>query len=158
VWVVKTGTPLELLKGGEITYTLTIGNAGPAAAVAVTVADSLDPSLLFQSCTATGGSCTGPAIGTSGPVSAQFGTLAPTESRTLTIVVRVGSGAGRTIANGASVSSDTPDPNPGNNTSASVNTLILDGGTNDVPALSPAALVLLGLLLTGAGLFAARKL
>jgi uncharacterized repeat protein (TIGR01451 family) len=158
VSIVKSATPLETSKGGQITYTLVIGNAGPATAIAVRVADSLDPNLLFQSCTATGGSCSGPAVGTSGPVSALFGALAPTESRTVTIVARVGPGAGRTIANGASVSSDTPDPNPDNNASAAVNTLILDGGTNDVPALSPPALALFGLLLAGAGLYAVRKL
>jgi hypothetical protein len=84
--------------------------------------------------------------------------MAPGDSRTLTIVVSVGQGAGRTIPNGATVSSSTPDPNPDNNTSAAVNTLILDGGANDVPALGPAALALLGLLLAGAGLYATRRL
>jgi hypothetical protein len=136
---------------------LVIGNAGPATALGVKVSDSLDPNLLFQSCATTGGACTGPAVGLSGSVSAVFGALAPAESRTLTIVARVGPMAGRTIANGASVSSDTPDTNPDNNSSTTVNTLVLDGGTNDVPALSPVALALLGLLLAGAGLFAARK-
>ena len=45
VSVTKAMTPANPVPGQEVTYTLTVDNAGPSTAPAVTVADQLDPAL-----------------------------------------------------------------------------------------------------------------
>src|SRR5207244_1240104 len=61
-----------VLVGGTLTYTLTVGNSGPAAARGVTVTDVLPTGTTFVSVTSSQGSCTMPPAGgvapTAGPV------------------------------------------------------------------------------------------
>ncbi len=121
-----TGADLSLLKvasanpveaGADFSYTLTVTNAGPAAATNVVLTDSLPAALEFLSVVGTGLSCNGGAV-----VSCQAATLASGASATVLINVRAPATAGD-IQNTASVSSASPDPNPANN-SASVSVSI----------------------------------
>ena len=78
---------------------------------------------VFETITATNWTCTTPAVGASGPITCTFNnTLAPNTSANnirLTLQVSAGTAYGTTILNSVSVTSQTTDPTPTNNTSLS---------------------------------------
>lgn len=121
----KTATPDPVVAGQNLTYVITVDNAGPDAATNVIVGDALG-SLVntggFQSAVPSQGSCTpnGVTNGTLQNLSCNLGTLAAGAQATVTVVVRPSIVATGTRTNTATVrSSDVGDPNPANN-SASV--------------------------------------
>lgn len=109
VSIVKTSSAAQVGPGGSLTYTLTTKNAGPDAANAVTVTDTLPAGVTFASasngCSESGGT-----------VTCNVGTLAAgaTDTRTITVTVTASSGS---LVNTANATSTTTDPNPANNTS-----------------------------------------
>ena len=108
VSIVKTGPP-TVLAGGTVVYTLSVTNNGPAVALGVTVADPTPANLTFVS---TAGACT-----TTFPCA--LGTMAVGETRVITATYTAGTVPnGTVVINVATVSSTTPDSNPGNNTSS----------------------------------------
>jgi uncharacterized repeat protein (TIGR01451 family) len=137
--------------GQPLTYRIRVVNAGPDAADAVVVDDPLPAGSTFVSCTTTLGTCTGPAPGTGGTVTASLGTMAVGAAETVTIVVNVTASAG-SLVNTATATSSTPDPDPGNNTSTAVTTI-----GSGIPMLSPPLAGLLALLLAAAGLWFVRR-
>jgi uncharacterized repeat protein (TIGR01451 family) len=141
VSITKTG-PTTVVVNGNITYTLTVTNAGPSPAVNVTLGDILPVRTTFVSATPSVGSCSGTST-----VSCSLGTMAVGGSATITLVVAAPSSSG-TVANTAIVASTTPDPNLANNTSTATVTAT---GVAAVPTLSTWGLALLALLLLLAG-------
>lgn len=131
--------------GGAITYTFTISNAGPNAATNVVFTDTLPSSLRFQSFTAPGLSCTTPAPGTTGTITCTATTLPVGGTSTVTIVTTATPGTTGTITNPASVTSSTPDPNPSNGTATPPG--VTAPATEEIPALSTWALLMLAALL-----------
>jgi len=124
--VTKMDSPDPVAAGANITYTITAGNAGPDAAGNATVTDAVPANTTFVSFTAPAGwSSTTPAVGGTGNVTATNPTFASGATATFTLVVKVNSNvaADATIANTASASSSTSDPNTGNN-SGSVSTTV----------------------------------
>ncbi|TLY52202.1 MAG: DUF11 domain-containing protein [Gammaproteobacteria bacterium] len=118
--IVKTG-PATVVAGSNVSYTLTIANAGPDLAGSPSLSDTLPPGTSFVSLTQTSGptfTCTTGATVTCTRASG----LAAGASATLTLTAAV-SGAlanGSTVSNTAAVSSSgAPDSNPANNTSTS---------------------------------------
>ncbi len=119
--------------GSNQTYTLTVTNAGPSGATNTTVSDTLPTNATLVSATPSqGAACTGTVT-----LTCNLGTLADAGQATVTIVVTVNAGATGTVVNNASVTSDQPDPNPGNNTanatatigaSTNVTLMITEGG------------------------------
>ena len=80
----KTATPETLLVGQNITYTITVHNAGAFPATQVVMTDPLPTSQVsFVSASSTQGTCTG-----TGPVTCNIGTMAPDATVTITIVVK----------------------------------------------------------------------
>ena len=120
----KTGT-VNPTQGGTDTYTLTVANAGPDTAHGVVVNDSLPSQFTATSATGGGFACTLPG-GAGGTVACTLATLAPTGGSpvqiTITGTLAAGS-AGQSIADAATVSSNTADPDLTNNT-ATFNQLI----------------------------------
>jgi large repetitive protein len=120
----KTGT-VNPIQGGADTYTLTIANAGPDTAHGVVVNDSLPSQFTATSATGGGFACTLPG-GAGGTVACTLATLAPTGGSpvqiTITGTLAAGS-AGQSIADAATVSSNTADPDLTNNT-ATFNQLV----------------------------------
>ena len=119
--VVKTASAGQVESGGVLTYFLTVTNGGPDPASAVLVTDQIPSGTTFVSCSTPVGTCTGPAVGTNGLVTANLGTvpaLAP--PITVTITVNVTAPNGSTLVNTGTVSSPTTDPNPANNSSTNV--------------------------------------
>lgn len=126
--VVKTSLPNPVATGGVLIYTLRLSNGGPDPAAAVILNDPIPSGTTFVSCfTVPGGTCTGPAQGTNGTVTANFPTIpVGLNVATVTITVNVTAASPSTLTNTAVVSSSTVDPNPANNfgtTSTNVNTL-----------------------------------
>ncbi len=107
VQIVKTG----ILNTGKITYTLQVKNNGPASAQDVVVKDTLPNKVQFLSATPGQGSCTGTST-----VTCQLGTVSTGQTVTVTIIVNVMKAAGF-ITNTATVTTSSPDPNTGNNSS-----------------------------------------
>ncbi len=80
----KTASPETLLLGQNITYTITVTNAGAFPATQVVMTDPLPTSQVsFVSATSSQGTCTG-----TGPVTCSIGTMAPGQVVTITIVVK----------------------------------------------------------------------
>jgi uncharacterized repeat protein (TIGR01451 family) len=115
--VAKTDSPDPVLTGRNLTYTLTVSNAGPSAVGDAVLNDPLPANTTFQSLTAPAGwSCMTPAVGSPGTVHCQTASLAAGATASFTLVVRVSNQAGgTTLSNTATIASDTDDPNTANN-------------------------------------------
>ncbi len=123
--IFKTSSANPITSGDVLTYTLKVGNGGPDPAIGVIVNDPLPGGTTFNSsgCSVTQGSCSGPAPGTNGTVTANLGTIPSGGSATVFITVTVTAAPGSVLTNTAVVSSATTDPNPANN-QASNTTLV----------------------------------
>jgi uncharacterized repeat protein (TIGR01451 family) len=103
----------------QFAYTLSISNAGPNAASAVSVSDSLPPEVTLVSASGSGWTCSGTAT-----VTCSLSSLAVGAAPTIVINVTAPAQGGQ-ISNSASVSSATSDPNTADNTSATVQTTVV---------------------------------
>jgi len=126
--VTKSGSPDPVVAGADLTYTITVANAGPSAAQSVSLADSLPAGTTFVSLGQGSGpafSCTTPAVGASGAISCDRTTLAAAATQTFTLVVTVGAGVtdGTLISNTATVASTTTDPTSANDTASATTTV-----------------------------------
>ena len=114
--ITNTASVDPVVAGNPLVYTLQVSNAGPSAAVGVTVADTLPAALTGISVTPGAPTCTlsGQAL------SCALGTLASGGSTSVTISGAVASGTaqGTVLSNTATVSATTSDPIPGNNTAS----------------------------------------
>lgn len=148
----KQAAPDPVLAGDLLTYTLAVTNDGPSLARAVRVMDGLPPGVTFVS--ATPAQSSGP-----NPLRWDLGDLAPGESRTLAVVVRVNRSApSGIITNNATVSSQTPDPTPEDNSASAPSRVVkpilsLSKQSTDLngPPLEPRDQVRYTLILTNSG-------
>ena len=108
--VVKTAGSSPLVQGTDQRYTLTVTNNGPDAGVNVRVSDPLPPGLTFVSASE---GCTHSA----GIVTCTLATLASGATHAFEVVAHATGAAADPTDNTATVSSDTVDPVPTNNTS-----------------------------------------
>ncbi len=111
VGITKSVTPSTTAPGTNVTYTLVVTNNGPSTAKDVKVSDPLPAGMTFVSVTPA-------ACGLAGTVvTCSLGDLAKGGSVTITLVSGVPPAlANKTRTNEATVTSSTPDTNPGNNT------------------------------------------
>jgi uncharacterized repeat protein (TIGR01451 family) len=122
--VTKNG-PANAVAGDNLTYTITVSNAGPAAAANVVITDALPTGTTFVSLTQTAGptfNCTTPAAGANGTVTCSIPALAVT-SASFTLVANVSSTSSGTLANSVAVSSTTADPTPANSAATAPTTV-----------------------------------
>ena len=115
--VTKTA-PASAIDGTNITYAIPVTNSGPSDAPSVTVTDVLPAHTTYVSVTPTGGSCAGTST-----VTCNVGPIASGATVNIALVVKLDltTPGGTVIANTASVTSPTTDPN-GTNNSATANT------------------------------------
>jgi uncharacterized repeat protein (TIGR01451 family) len=152
--VTKTAAPDPVTPGTNLTYTITVNNAGPSNAATVTLTDVLPANTTFVSLTSPAGwSCTTPAVGSGGTVTCTIASLPPGNAA-FTLIVAISAGAGATITNTATISSATTDPTPSNN-GGTATTTVASGPA--IPTLSPEALVALFLMLAGVGVMVMRR-
>jgi uncharacterized repeat protein (TIGR01451 family) len=118
-------SPDPVTAGTNLTYTLTVANAGPSNAASASLTDTLPAGTTFVSLSAPGGwSCTTPAVGGTGTISCSIGTLATGNAVfTLTVNVDAGVASGTVIPNSATVASSTSDPNAGNDSATATTTV-----------------------------------
>ena len=98
--------------GTNLSYTITVTNGGPDAAVNVSWSDTLPAGTTFVSLSSVAGwSCTDPGVGASGVVQCSNPSLAVGSAAfTLTVAVTPSVAAGTVLSNTADVSTDTADP------------------------------------------------
>ncbi len=111
VGVVKTGTVSA--NRTSITYQIAVANNGPNPATSVAVSDTLPSKVTFTSVSSTMGTCA--YTSSTRTVSCSLGSLSPSQTATVTLVV--GGLKNGPIDNTATVSSATPDTNTSNNSS-----------------------------------------
>jgi uncharacterized repeat protein (TIGR01451 family) len=131
--VTKTA-PASVVAGQNLNYTITVSNAGPTAASNALLTDTTPANTTFVSLTNPAGwSCTTPSVGGTGDVNCTNPSVAPGISGTFMLLVNVtpGTPSNTVISNTANVSSSTPDPNPGNN-SSTANTTVSQGSSHVV--------------------------
>ncbi len=123
--VTKVDTPDPVTAGTNLTYTITLNNAGPSNAASVSLSDTLPAGTTFVSLASPGGwSCTTPAVGAGGTVSCSIATLGLGNAVfTLTVAVDPSTATGTVISNTATASSTTSDPNSGNESSTATTTV-----------------------------------
>ena len=118
--VTKTAAAGPVLAGTDITYTITVANAGPSDAQTVAMTDVVPSNTTFVSDAQDSGptfTLTNPAVGGTGTITGIIGTLALGASATFTVVVLVSPSTpdGTIITNTADVTAATFDPNLANN-------------------------------------------
>lgn len=124
--ITQTDTPDPVNIASGLAYTLTAANAGPEDATGVVVTDTLPAGVIFQSASATQGSCSHSA----GIVTCLLGDIGSGTNATMNIAVTAPVAAG-TITNSATVSGNETDPIPGNNTSTE-NTVVQNLNINQL--------------------------
>jgi uncharacterized repeat protein (TIGR01451 family) len=106
----KSAAPTPGKPGADATYTLRVTNNGPDTAKETVVSDPLPAGLSFVSADP-------PCVGGPAGVRCALGSLRSGDSVTLRIVVHIPDSAVNGFVNTATATSDTPDPNPSNNSS-----------------------------------------
>jgi uncharacterized repeat protein (TIGR01451 family) len=107
--IVKTDSPDPVVAGHQVTYTLSVANAGPSDALNVAVADTIPAGTTFSSASNGGTYASGVVTWSLGSIAAS----APPVS--VTLVVNVDTSTASSLSNTATVSSSVSDPNPANN-------------------------------------------
>jgi uncharacterized repeat protein (TIGR01451 family) len=113
----------QVQRGGYLTYTSVVDDAGPLPACPVTFTNPIPTGTAFVQAFTTAGSCAPVVPATGGTLTCSLGTLPVGARAAVTMLVRVVAPAGSTIQNTGSVRAGTDDPNLANN-SATVVTVV----------------------------------
>jgi uncharacterized repeat protein (TIGR01451 family) len=149
----KSAAPNPAPVGGTLTFTVVLSNAGPIAALDVTLNDPLPAGTTFLSCSASQGSCAGPPIGSGGTVTAVLGTIGVGGTATVTIAVQAPPSSA-ILTNVATVTGSNVS---GGSVTASASVAVGDARLADIPFLDPRMLALLTLLLVWVGFRLAKS-
>src|SRR5208282_114143 len=129
--IFKAG-PANVYAGTNYTYTITVTNSGYATASNVVASDMLPTNVTFVSASGNG-------TNNSGVISWSLGILVNGTASNLTLTVTAP--ASGNVTNVATVTSSTPDSNPGNNTSSPVGTTVTPVADLAVGKSGPASVV-----------------
>lgn len=111
VSVSVSDAPDPVIAGQNLTYVLTVANAGPSAATTVQMVDTLPANVTLVSSTPAGPACVASGSG----VVCQLGDLPAGDEIQVTLIVQVNPAATGTLSNAATVSSATDDPDTQDN-------------------------------------------
>jgi len=158
VSISKTDGSATEVPGTPVTYTIVVTNAGPSTAASVTVSDTFPGSLSGCSTTsvASGGATGNDAGPSAGNISDSGITLPSGSSVTYTATCNIDAAATGSLANTASVTSATADPNGGNNTATDTDTLVPSADvaiskTDGLTSVSPGAPITYTIVASNAG-------
>lgn len=132
----KTGSPDPAVPGEDLTYTLTVRNAGPSAAKNITIIDAV-PNTLANVQYTVGGS----TVWTDWAGLYQLTSLAAGDSFVITIRGTLSPSATGRIVNTAIVTASTPDPNPDNNSSTDDREVADSADLSILKTVSPTPLI-----------------
>jgi uncharacterized repeat protein (TIGR01451 family) len=135
--ITKTGSPDPVVVDQNITYTITVNNAGPSDAQNVVVTDTLPSGVTFVS-------TSGCAEDPNGVPTCNLGTITAGGSKQYTVTVKTSTTG--TITNNVSVSSSTTDPTPGNNTASAETTVSDTTVPVPVPSMNELGMIIFILL------------
>jgi len=124
--VSKTDTPDPVTAGANLTYTVTVNNLGPVAAVNASLGDPLPAGTTFVSLAPPAGwNCTTPPVGSGGTVTCTNASFANGASAVFPIIVNVSPTVpdGTVLSNTATITSGTADPNQANQASVATTTV-----------------------------------
>jgi uncharacterized repeat protein (TIGR01451 family) len=125
--VTKTDGQASAVPGQPVTYTITVGNAGPFTAYSATVADTFPVTLqnVNWTCSASPGSSCCSIVGGGGSINNRPVTVLPGGTVTYTATATIDPVATGTVSNTATVSApaSVTDPNPANNAATDTDTL-----------------------------------
>ena len=130
--VTGTVAPASDYVGENLTYTYTVGNAGPNDAAGVTLTDVLPAGVSFVSSTTSAGSCSGASI-----VTCTIGALANGATATVTVVVAPGAGVVGTLANSATVAGTYFDGASANDSVTKTSTVVASANLSVTTSDSP---------------------
>ena len=136
VSIAKVSSPRPAVPGQPVTYTITVRNAGPSDASAVTVVDAVPTALENQEFSTDNGT-----TWTAWPGSYSITSLAAASAATLLIRGNVSLSSSGQLINTAVVSSQTPDPDPGNNTATDTNSVTSSADVSIVKHARPSPAV-----------------
>jgi len=118
--IVKIGSPSTVTSGNTLTYTLVAANAGPSPAENTIITDEVPPAVLNPQYSLNAGISWNPWPSSN---TINIGEMAAGANTNIVIRGTVASTAANPIANTATISSDTLDPNPDNNSSTLLTTV-----------------------------------
>ena len=133
--VAKSASPSPAVPGDGIEYTITVFNAGPSDAAAVTLTDPLT-ALAGVAASASTGTCA-----VTGSVDCTIGTVRAGETVTVTISGTVDAARTTDLTNTATASSSTSDPNGSNNSGSVVTTMQPSADLSITKTASPNPLI-----------------
>ena len=154
--VTKADSPNPVTAGTDLTYTITVTNAGPNNA-AVSLSDTLPVGTTFVSLSEpVGWTCSTPPVGSGGTVSCSIASLGVESAVfTLTVAVDPGTPGGTLLVNTATASSAASDPNPDDNSGSASTAVVAPAtlsGTKTVSgAFAPGGAVAYTVVLTNSG-------
>ncbi|WP_095983305.1 choice-of-anchor A family protein [Melittangium boletus] len=98
---IAASAPFQANAGSNLTYTYLVKNSGMDTATNVIVDQPLPAKTTFVGLNAPGATCTTPAVGATGTVSCNLGTVNPTADTSFQLIVKIDSGATGTVSNGS---------------------------------------------------------
>ena len=157
--ITKTASPNPVKAGTNLTYTITVNNAGPSTATGVVVKDTIPGQVSVLSVTPSSGSCTAGIPGNPlQPLTCTMGNLAAPGSATVVVVVAVNPSvpSGTVINNNATVSSAVADPNTGNNSATAAVNVVTSADlvvvkTSDKSIYKPSSTIIYSITVTNNG-------
>jgi len=111
-----------VLPGDDLSYTVSVANAGPVTATSVELTTTLDSELTFLSSTPGAPDCTE----SSGVVTCDLGSIDSGNGTVVSVLVNVPGGATGPITSTSTVTATEPDPNGSNNTDEATTTVDLE--------------------------------
>jgi uncharacterized repeat protein (TIGR01451 family) len=136
--VTLSASPDPVVSGQNLTYTAIVHNNGPNEAPNVVLTDTLPAGVTFVSCTSGQGTCNGPAVGTTGTVTANIGKLGDYSFSTVpvNITVKVTAAPSTNLVNTAQATSTLLDPVSANNTATRITGVVQQVAFGGVKAIA----------------------
>lgn len=149
--ITKTDNATTVTAGTKITYRITVTNQGPDEARNVVWSDIMPDNLSTPTLTLPAEwRCGLPAPANPGwRISCSLSALPAGKTYSFAITADLAASAAGTLSNTATVTSDTPDSNIGNNSATDISTIVPVAAPAAVPTLTEWAMILLGGLLAG---------
>jgi len=110
-----SASPSPVVHGANLTYTISATSNGPDFGYNVRIDDPLPAGTTFVSFANDRGTCTAPALGTTGTLHCTLQQLDKGDTFTVRLTVNVNAAAGSTLSNTATAASNMQDFTPANN-------------------------------------------